>query len=327
MSMTHNIFIHHCIINGDQTHSSLDDGVLPHDINLKEGQLIWQHIDLSSDHSHEWLDNHSGLESIVINSLTAEETRPRSFKVKDGLMVILRGLNMNPGQDLDDMVSIRLLIQKDRVVSVRRRPIISIQDIIVDLNEGEGPRSAGEFLTTLVDKMANRVGDFVNGIDDELSDAEERLDIMGAAELRSLLGSLRRQIAVVRRYMAPQRDALDRLNHLDSGVLNERDRQLLREESDRVSRYLEDLDLARERAVVLQEAFLSQIAQEQNNRMYALSILSAIFLPLGFLTGLLGINIGGMPGADNASAFWIFVVSLVFIIGLQYWLFKKLKWF
>ena len=321
------IFIHHCIINGDQTHSLLDEAFIQQGSKLKKGQLVWQHIDLNNANSHEWLENHSGLESIAFNSLTAEETRPRSFKVKDGLMVILRGLNMNPGQDVDDMVSIRLLIQKDRVVSVRRRRIAAIQDIIADLSEGDGPRSAGEFLTTLINKMANRVGDFVNSIDDELSDAEERLEELEASELRALLGSLRRQIAVVRRYMAPQRDALDRLNHLDSGVLNERDRQLLREESDRVSRYLEDLDLARERAVVLQEAFLSQIAQEQNTRMYALSILSAIFLPLGFLTGLLGINVGGMPGADSGSAFWVFVVSLVFIVGFQYWLFKKLKWF
>ena len=324
MNNSQNIFIHQCVINGDETHTSIDDA---QSISLEEDQLLWQHIDLSEEESQQWLENDAGLESIVINSLTAEETRPRSFKVKDGLMVILRGLNMNPGHNNEDMVSIRLLIQKNRIVSVRRRPIVSIQDIIIDLEEGQGPRSSGEFLTTLIDKMANRVGDFVNGIEDELSDIEERLEEMKASELRSMLGSLRRQIAVVRRYMAPQRDALDRLNHLDTGVLSERDRQLLREESDRVSRYLEDLDLARERAIVLQEAFLSLIAQEQNNRMYALSIITAIFLPLGFLTGLLGINIGGMPGADDPNAFWVFVVGLFVIIGFQYWLFKKLKWF
>ena len=324
MNNRQKIFIHHCVINGDETQSYID-GIKP--ISLDEGQLLWQHIDLSNDESHQWLENHAGLEPIVINALTAEETRPRSFKVKEGLMVILRGLNMNPGHNSEDMVSVRLLIQKERIVSVRRRPIVSIQDIIVDLDEGKGPRSSGEFLTTLIEKMADRVGDFVNGIEDELSDIEERLEDMKAAELRSMLGSLRRQIAVVRRYMAPQRDALDRLNHIDANVLSERDRQLLREESDRVSRYLEDLDLARERAVVLQEAFLSLIAQEQNNRMYALSIITAIFLPLGFLTGLLGINIGGMPGADNPNAFWFFVVGLFVIIGFQYWLFKKLKWF
>ena len=78
---------------------------------------------------------------------------------------------------------------------------------------------------------------------------------------------------------------------------------------------------------MLQEAFLAQIAQQQNNRMYMLSILSAIFLPLGFLTGLLGINVGGMPGAENGDAFWIFVAMLGVMVCFQFWILRKLKWF
>ncbi len=324
MNKNQSIFIIQCTINGDQTHTPIES---TKSMSLGEGQLLWQHIDLSEPDSEHWLENDAGLESLVVNALTAEETRPRSFKVNDGFMLILRGLNANPGNNQEDMVSIRLLVQKNRIVSVRRRPILSIQDIHADLNEGQGPKTSGEFLTTLIDKMADKVGDFVNSIEDELSDAEERLEELEPAEFRSIIGSLRRQIAAVRRYMAPQRDALDRLNYLETNVLSERDRMLLREESDRVSRYLEDLDLARERAILLQEAYLSQMAQQQNNRLYALSIITAIFLPLGFLTGLLGINIGGMPGADNPYAFWIFIVGLSIIIAIQYWLFKKLKWF
>ncbi len=40
--------------------------------------------------------------------------------------------------------------------------------------------------------------------------------------------------------------------------------------------------------------------------MYLLSVITAIFLPLGFLTGLFGINLGGMPGAEYKWGFWIF---------------------
>jgi len=64
-----------------------------------------------------------------------------------------------------------------------------------------------------------------------------------------------------------------------------------------------------------------------NKNMYVLSVVAAIFLPLGFLTGLLGINVGGMPGADNTDAFWIFCGLLVIVVGLQVLLFKKMKWF
>ncbi len=69
------------------------------------------------------------------------------------------------------------------------------------------------------------------------------------------------------------------------------------------------------------------ISDKMNRNMYVLSVIAAIFLPLGFLTGLLGINVGGIPGAENPAAFWIFIMMMTVIVGLQIYIFKKLKWF
>ena len=91
-------------------------------------------------------------------------------------------------------------------------------------------------------------------------------------------------------------------------------------------RHLEDLDAIRERAAVTQEELQSRLAEQQNIRMYVLSIVAAIFLPLGFLTGLLGINVGGIPGSDNPSAFVIFVLILASLLALQVLYFRKKKW-
>ena len=57
-----------------------------------------------------------------------------------------------------------------------------------------------------------------------------------------------------------------------------------------------------------------------------LSVIAAVFLPLGFLTRLLGINVGGVPWVDNASAFWIFSAMLSVVVAVQIALFKRWKW-
>ena len=68
------------------------------------------------------------------------------------------------------------------------------------------------------------------------------------------------------------------------------------------------------------------LSDQMNKKMYVLSIISAIFLPLTFLTGLLGINIGGIPGAQSDNAFLIFSLMLVAIVSIQYIIFKKKNW-
>ena len=60
---------------------------------------------------------------------------------------------------------------------------------------------------------------------------------------------------------------------------------------------------------------------------YIFSVVATVFLPLGFLTGLLGVNVGGVPGLENDNGFWVFVGLCALIVVVQVALFKKLKWF
>jgi zinc transporter len=106
----------------------------------------------------------------------------------------------------------------------------------------------------------------------------------------------------------------------------EADIRELRDEADRITRYLEDLDLARERTMVLREEFLGQLAQEQNSRMYVLSVVAAIFLPLTFVTGLLGMNVGGLPGLESPRGFaGSLVIMVLAAVGLVVF-FRSKKW-
>jgi zinc transporter len=117
-----------------------------------------------------------------------------------------------------------------------------------------------------------------------------------------------------------------KLFHDKISWINEYDRIQLREITDQLIRYIEELDSINDKVSLIQEELLNKISEQMNQRMYVLSIISAIFLPLGFLTGLLGINVGGIPGAENKDSFLIFVVILSGIVGLQFYLLKKYKW-
>jgi zinc transporter len=101
---------------------------------------------------------------------------------------------------------------------------------------------------------------------------------------------------------------------------------LLRESTDKLQRYIEDLDAARDRAIVIKDEISNRLAEDMNERMYALAIIAGIFLPLGFLTGLLGINVGGMPGADYSFGFWVTCALLFLVLLGELYLFRRMKW-
>ena len=291
-----------------------------------EDGLLWLHLDVAERAPVEWMRATLRLDPTVIKALSADETRPRSLNIGDGLLTVLRGVNTNPGEDPEDMVSIRLWIERDRIVSTRRRKLLSVQDLRAHLEQGTGPATSGEFLSAIIGRLADRIGGFFDTMEDQLSDIEESEDGESVQVRRLSLAVLRRQVASVRRFIAPQRDALDRLYRNPGNLLSESEVGRLREEADRVTRYLEDLDLARERAIVLQEELMNELAQLQNTRMYVLSVVAAIFLPLTFVTGLLGMNVGGLPGVDSPLGFMIALVVMVATSAAMLIYFRYRKW-
>ena len=108
---------------------------------------------------------------------------------------------------------------------------------------------------------------------------------------------------------------------MSKNLLVDDDAHYLREQANRITRYVEDLDLVRERALVVQEELLNRIAQEQNARMYLLSIVAAIFLPLSFLTGVFGMNVGGLPGVENKGAFLLVAIGMLAVgVAIVAWM-------
>jgi zinc transporter len=288
--------------------------------------ILWMHMNYSFPDVQKWLYEESRLEEVISDALTEEDSRPRCTPFQEGLLLGLRGVNLNPGADPEDMVGVRIWFENDRIISTRKRKILSISDIQASLEQGTGPESIGDFLVQVTGRLMERMRQVIDDLEDSVADLEDQVLTAESHQLRTQLAAQRRQAISLRRYLSPQREALSRLLTEKIPWLDEGDRIRLREVSDSLVRYIEDLDEARDRAAVTQEELVNRLSEQMNNKMYLLSIVAAIFLPLGFLTGLLGINVGGIPGAENRLGFTVFVLLLAIVVGFQIWFFKKKKW-
>ncbi len=291
------------------------------------GGIAWLHFDRNAADASRAVMESLGIEEVYIDALLAEETQPRAVAARNGLLVILRGVNTNPGSNPEDMVSLRLWLQENRIISVRSRPLGSVQDIRERLDAGNGPRSTGDFLVAVADRLVERMGPVIDGLSESLDHLEDSLETLSPRAAREDLRTVRQQAIILRRYLAPQRDVLGRLQMEDQPWLGADQKITLREVAAATTRYVEELDAVRERAGVAHDELMALAGEAMNRTMYTLTLVATIVLPVSMVTGLLGMNVGGIPLAETAAGFWWVSGGLVAAALGLILLFRHLRWF
>ena len=291
-----------------------------------EDGTLWIHLDYWCADSVAWLRERSGIDAIHVESLLYAESRPRIVHLPGAMLLSLRGVNLNPRAEPEDMVGMRIWVDDARIVSVRHRRVMALQDLLRALEQGIGPCTQGELITGILYHVVARMAQVVDDLDDSVGELEDQVLTAESGELRSELASLRHRIIALRRYLSPQREALSRLVADPGRWFDERDRLRLAETYDRLLRYVEDLEGARDRAAVTQEELNSRLSDRMNQTMYILTIVATIFLPPSLLTGLLGVNVGGIPGVDEPAGFAIVCGLILAMCGFEAWLLRRLEW-
>lgn len=291
------------------------------------GEVLWVHICRTVPGVQAWLEDELGIPEPTAELLTSDATRPRAFREGDALVATLRGINFNPGAEPEDMVSMQVWCDGNRLVTLRRVSLQTPRETRQELDAGEGPVDAGSLLTLLTEHLIARMGHSIVDINNAIDALDEQGD--GAADKSMLaeISRIRRECLALKRYMSPQHEALENIAHDAPAWFEDHDRREIAESIDRLRRYLEDLDISKESALVLQDEVRARLLERNARTQYQLTIVASIFLPLTFITGLLGMNVEGIPDAGNPHAFWEVMALCALIAAGQLWLFRRLKWF
>lgn len=288
-------------------------------------EVLWLHFDRTLPGVQEWLEKH-GIPEPTAELLTSDDTRPRAFREQHALVATLRGVNFNPGAEPEDMVSIQVWSDGARVFTLRRHSMQTTRELVRDLDAGHGPRDAGGLITALIERMIARMNT-------SIVDMNEAIDELELAPVESDPGGMLAKITAIRhnclglqRHMAPQHDALEAIRRDAPRWFEDHDRREIAEAIARLRRYLDDIDISKESAVVLLDELRAFTAARSERINFVLTAVASIFLPLTFLTGLIGMNVVGIPYANHPHAFWVIVGVCLAIALAQLWLFRWWKW-
>lgn len=291
-----------------------------------EDGALWLHMDRSEATVQQWLREQSGIDAINIEAMLREESRPRVEQVAaEAVLLMMRALNFNPGEHRDDLVSIRAWVEPMRLITLRRRQVQAARDSRLILEKGQGARNVPGLLRGLTERINYQFEAAIDDLDTRLAECELCLDErrrFTAGELTTV----RREAVDLRRFLAPQRDMLAHLRGMNVPWLFGKYKDAWRELANITTHYVEELDNIRERAAIVNDEINTQINRTMNRTIYAMTLMTGMFLPLTFITGLLGINVAGIPGAGDPRAFVTVLGGLLALGLLQLLIFRRLRW-
>ncbi len=291
--------------------------------------MLWVHLERDDDYAARWLREESGLDAVLCDALLAEESRPRVQETNGGLQVVMRGVNRDPENNALDLVPIHIWGNEQRLISLRDKDhyLHALRDIRESLAAKRGPVRAGHLFAKIARKVIKGIEPVLDQLEDEVDDLDHNIEHCDVKESRAKLSLLRRRAISLRRYMAPQREALFRLQGADVEWLKSRDRQRLRDLTDKVLRSVETLDALRDRTTILHEDLTTLVTEQIAQTSNRLTALAAVLLPPSLVAGLLGANVEGIPGHDTPWAFAAICGVTTLILAAEVWLLRKLKWF
>lgn len=281
---------------------------------------IWVHLDRTGTHARRWVETGAKLPASAVRALLEADPRPRftyypaSDGSPEGVVFVLRGLNFNENADPEDMVSVRLWIDRNRVITTRKREIMAVEERRQALLQGKGPKESVDVLLGINEALLGRIEPVLDAMDEELSSYEGEDDRRDIGSVRTRLAALRRQIVMIRRYLAPQREAL---------LLAEREmpqwtgrsvRHSIHDSAIGLARVVDHLDEMRDRSKAVQDELALGENQRTARITMRLTVIAAIFLPANVIAAIWGMNTGGLPFAAHASGFWI-VLGIVVVVA------------
>ncbi len=312
-------------IKGDGKGKKLDWKEVEENWN-KEG-LFWLHLNFEDPTAQDWLIQHSGVDSSLLPYLLSDDSRPGAFVHENKLLMIIRGINSNTDAEPEDLISLRLYLAPDQLISMRRRKVQTMEEMNLEISDGKGVKNASQFLIEVISKEVERIGKYVEKLEEDVSELERLIIESEIVDVSDDLHTLQSVLIDLRRYLHPQRIMFgklldEQLDWLDTGTYNR-----IRTQVEFHTRHVEDIDYCWQRTQVIKEELNTRQTEQLNKKLYILAIVSCVFLPLSLITGLLGVNVAGIPFANNPAAFSILFGGMLVLAGLILFYFKRKRWF
>lgn len=293
-------------------------------------QFIWLHFSLSNSASEAWLYKHLDLPAAFYESLHSNVGTTRLEQDDDALVAVLQDILFDFEFDSDfkfdaaAVATTHLCVKRYLLISARFRPLRSIDQLRKAVRGGQIFHSTAELLACLLLMQSEVLVGILRQSTQRADYIEDTLLAQRRSISRSELGALRRILVRLQRLLAPEPAAFFRLLNRPPAWITPKDLQDLQQAAEEFSATVSDTTGLIERVKLLQEELIALSTEATSRTLFILTMVTVLALPVNMVAGLFGMNVGGIPLADQEHGFSLIAGGLLILtIILVYLTFLK----
>lgn len=269
-----------------------------------------------------------GLHPLVLEDILDTQQRPKIEDYGEYIYISIKQLYIDEdtGGILTEQQSI--VLGKGFVISASESKTRIFEPVRERLENGSKVRKVGaDYLTySLLDAIIDNYSDVLERIGDMIEEVEELLISKPVPNTLKRINEIKKDTLFIHKNVWPLREVTNLLERMESQLVQDSTRLYIRDLYDHVIQAMDTTEIYRDILSGLLDVYLSSLSYKMNEVMKVLTIISTIFIPLTFLTGIYGMNFRYMPGLEWRWSYFAFLGVMIAVAVAMLIFFRKRKW-
>lgn len=283
-----------------------DGTLLPDAADASNAAWVWKGFALADARARRCLETDDNLPEVVREALISAGDQYQISFEEGWLFGELPDLQHKHYGDPRELGYFRFAFNDRLFVSGRRHPLQAVDDVRQSIQRNRiRPVSPVELFSAIFRRFLDLLKTEIAKLSETLDSIEDHIVGENWQGERDRLVPVRRQIVVFHRYLTAATSLFRHIDHADRRAFPEHLDDLVEGLSRRAETLHAEGEQLQQRARLLQDELMAKLTNQSNQFLYILSIMTAVLLPTTVISGLFGMNTGGLPLLESPHGFWI----------------------
>lgn len=275
-----------------------------------------------------------GIHPLVLEDILSDQ-RPKIEDYDDYIFIVLKMLyydeegNGTLGESRIDFDQVSMILGPNFIISFKEREVDLFNPLRDRLRTAKGRirRQGADYLAySMIDAIVDHYFTIMERLGERFEDLEDAVVSNPEPGILPIIYNLKRDMLVLRKSVWPLREAISKMQRTDSPLVSEATKIYLRDVYDHTIQVIENIETVRDMSASLLETYLSSLSNKLNEIIKLLTIISTIFIPLTFLSGVYGMNFEYMPELEQPWGYPAVLTFMLLVASVMLTYFRRKGW-